>query len=82
MQGFKCSLVALCGGLRRVCPSRRASWPLIQLPPSTHTLSNFDFFLLCYLPQVYERAGCLVGVYSRRGASHAVTLHLSDGKEG
>lgn len=32
--------------------------------------------------QVYERAGCLVGVYSRGGASDVVTLHVQPDEAG
>ena len=35
-----------------------------------------QFLVVSHKPQVYERAGCLVGVYLRRGGSHAVTLHV------
>ena len=30
----------------------------------------------CYALQVYEKASCLVGVYTCKGSSRAVTLHL------
>ncbi|PRW44928.1 nuclear condensin complex subunit isoform A [Chlorella sorokiniana] len=41
--------------------------------------SGAQYIVVSHKPQVYEQAGCLVGVYSRYGASHAVTLHLPSG---
>jgi chromosome segregation ATPase len=42
-----------------------------------------QYLVVSHRPQVYERAGCLVGVYSRGRASHAVTLHAgSEGQGG
>ncbi|KAI3436873.1 hypothetical protein D9Q98_006283 [Chlorella vulgaris] len=40
-----------------------------------------QFLVVSHKPQVYERAGCLVGVYSGRRASHAVTLHVAAGAD-
>ena len=35
-----------------------------------------QFLVVSHRPQVYERAGCLVGVYAAGAASAAVTLHV------
>lgn len=32
----------------------------------------------CLVQQVYERASCLVGVYTSNGSSKAVTLHVPE----
>ena len=34
------------------------------------------FLLVSHRPQVYERAGCLVGVYTCERSSHTVTVHM------
>ena len=39
--------------------------------------SAAQFLVVSHRPQVYERAGCLVGVYSCGRASHAVTVHVA-----
>lgn len=41
--------------------------------------SGAQFLVVSHKPQVYERAGCLVGVYSLHRASAAVTLHVAEG---
>ena len=41
-----------------------------------------QYLVVSHKPQVYECAGCLVGVYSRQGGSAAVTLHLGAGASG
>jgi chromosome segregation ATPase len=44
--------------------------------------SGSQFLVVSHKPQVYERAGCLVGVYSLHRASAAVTLHMAEEAEG
>ncbi|EFN58450.1 hypothetical protein CHLNCDRAFT_19988 [Chlorella variabilis] len=39
--------------------------------------SAAQFLVVSHRPQVYERAGCLVGVYSCGRASHAITVHVA-----
>lgn len=38
--------------------------------------SGAQYIVVSHKPQMYERAGCLVGVYSQGHTSSAVTLRL------